>query len=84
MRYLLWWLSDWLPVGFITYRQMRHLAEDLTEWHEIAKNRNKYPIGNAEDKRESIVYSNCLSTIEAILGRRRIWKWMKKYGNDKF
>lgn len=84
MSKFLWWISGWLPVGFITYRQMRHLAEDLTEWEAISANRQKYPVGNKEDRRESIVYGNCLSTVEAVLGRRRVLKWMRKYGGGKW
>ena len=84
MHKVFWWISGYLPVGFITYRQARHLAEDLTEWEEIARNRQKYPIGNDDDRRESIVYGNCLSTIQGVLGRRRVLKWMKRYGAGKF
>lgn len=84
MRKLLWWVSGWLPIGFITYRQMRRLAEDLTEWEEISDNRGKYPVFTKEDRRESIVYGNCVSTIEATLGRSRVLKWMRKYGHGKF
>lgn len=74
---LLWWISGWLPVGIITYRQARHLAEDLHEWREIA-------IGSPEDRRESIVYGNCARTIEGVLGRKRVLRWEKKYGDKKF
>ena len=84
MYKVLWWISGYLPVAVITYSQMRNLAEDLIRWEEIAYNRQKYPIGNEDDRRESIVYGNCLSTIQAILGRRRVLKWMKRYGAGKF
>ena len=84
IKHFLFWVSGWFPVGLITYRQMRRLAEDLTEWDEIADNRTKYPMTNLEDRRESVVYGNCVRTIEATMGRRRVLRWMAKYGKGRF
>lgn len=78
------WISDWWPVGIISYRQARRLAEDVTEWHEISRNREKYPIGNKADRAESIAYGNCARTVEATLGRKRLLNWQKKWGNGRF
>ena len=81
---LLWFLAGYWPVGIITYRQARRLAEDVHRWREIATNRNRYPVNNLEDRRESTVYGNCASQIETTLGRRRLLKWQRKWGSGCF
>jgi hypothetical protein len=61
------------------------LGEMLREWKSISgwtrredcKNRKHSPIAR-ENRRESIVFQNCLSQTMAILGRRQMMKLMEE------
>lgn len=63
---------------------LENLAEDLNHWQEISQDQYHLPQNWKrsakwrEERRQSIVYGNCLATIEVYLGRKEIRALMKQ------
>lgn len=80
-------IVTWHADGSVTLssHMMANLIDNLREWETVAgwtrrddcKNWKRSPIAR-ENRRESIVYGNCLSTIRATFGNREIAKRMSK------
>lgn len=62
--------------------RLENFIENLLEWEAVAAERNDFPNwrrspGERENRRESIVYGNCLEVVKAYLGRRRVNELMR-------
>lgn len=67
---------------------LENLIDTLLEWEEIAKERNKFknwkrsPI-ERENRRESVVFGNCLEVVKCHLGRRKVVAMMNEAREKK-
>ena len=60
----------------LTEHESLCLGDELNEWAKFASWRDT--AATKEDRRESVVYGNCLSSMRALLGRRQVNEWMKR------
>lgn len=69
-------MSDYSKHRSLTEEEWLELAVELNRWEAIRDDRHARQ--TKLDKNESKQYGNCLSSVQAILGRRRCRYWMNR------
>lgn len=77
---------EWYEDGSVTIHLPKNyvlnLGDDLNRWHRISEDQYHLPVGwkrsstCRENRRQAVVYGNCLQTIVALLGRHEVHKLM--------
>lgn len=69
-------MTDYSKYKSLTDEEWLLLGEELNRWEAIRDDRHTRQ--TRLDKNESKQYGNCLSTVQAVLGRRRVRYWMNR------